>query len=127
MPMSIVRQDKNGLYIKTGGHVFRPGAVAGYDHAYDMTAAGIQAGDRIKVRHMGGTPLCRIQLASGEERAWHTEQMDRGDIIIPPGERADHDGGPSDPFGDRLASMGVQVMEVRRVARRPAGRGGQER
>lgn len=69
---SLVREDEQGLFIKTGGYQFRPGNVTGYDHAYRMDAGGLKPGDYVTARHIGGSPIARITLADGTNIHWHS-------------------------------------------------------
>lgn len=72
MALATVREDKDGIYINTGGYRFRPGGVRGYDHAYDMSDGGLTKGDKIKAAHIGGSPLCRIRLIDNTYY-WHSD------------------------------------------------------
>lgn len=78
--MTVVRRDAIGLFIRTGGAVFRPGAVLGYGHAYRMDDGGLVEGDRIAARHTGGTPLARLKLADGTITRWHAEYGRTGNL-----------------------------------------------
>lgn len=70
--MSVVRQDEKGIYVICDGSLARPGDVNGYSHAYDMSDGGLKKGDRIKARHIGGTPLVKVSAADGETyRYWY--------------------------------------------------------
>lgn len=69
--MTVVRKDADGLYVRAGGYIARPGPVTGYECAYDMSADGVRAGDTVKAAHMPGTPLTRLRLADGSVRVWH--------------------------------------------------------
>ena len=69
---SPVRSDDHGLFIITNGSRYRPGAVAGYDHAYRMDDGGLKVGDRVLVRNVPQTPLCKI--VHGETTLhWYSE------------------------------------------------------
>lgn len=69
--MSTIRKDKYGMYVKTGGYIFRPiltecgrgrlGAIGSEDKSK------IKAGDRVKARHIGGSGLGVV----GDE-TWHS-------------------------------------------------------
>jgi hypothetical protein len=71
--MSVIRMDEKGLFVIAGGYKARPGAVTGYDHAYDMSAGGLSPGDKVKARHVSQTPLIRITLPDGRKLHWHTD------------------------------------------------------
>lgn len=71
--MTLVREDAKGLYVRAGGYVARPGNVRGYDHAYRMDRALLQAGDRVKARHLAGSPITRLRLEGGVVLHWHHE------------------------------------------------------
>lgn len=71
--MSLIRQDDRGIYVQTGGYRFRPGDKNGYSHAYTMDDAGLQPGDRVKARHIGGSIIAKITLADGGVRHWSEE------------------------------------------------------
>jgi len=73
MGHSLVRSDENGLFIKTGGHKFRPGAITGYCHAYRMDDGNLKAGNKVKARHIGGTPLAKLTLEDGTVTRWSEE------------------------------------------------------
>ncbi len=55
--MSTVWQDEEGIYVRSGGYIARPGDVIGYSHAYRMDDDGLKKGDKVKTHHIGGTPL----------------------------------------------------------------------
>lgn len=69
-----VQNDEKGLYVRTGGYVFRPGATRSYSHAIRMDDAGLMAGDRVKARHKGGTPLAKLTLMDGTTTYWAEEE-----------------------------------------------------
>lgn len=66
-----VRKDDKGLYVIAGGYVARPGEVAGYAHAYDMSDGGLREGDRVKARHVSQTPLTEITPEDGKKLRWY--------------------------------------------------------
>ena len=68
--MSLVRKDESGLFVRTGGYVFRPGPINGYSHAFDMDDAGLSEGDQVKAKHRGGSTLANITLSDGTRRVW---------------------------------------------------------
>lgn len=84
MAQSLVRSDENGIYIKTGGHKFRPGAVNGYYHAYRMDDGNLKAGDKVKARHIGGSPLAKLTLADDTITRWAEEYSWTKDRIEAP-------------------------------------------
>lgn len=71
--MTRIRQDKTGLFIKTGGYIFRPGKIDGYAHAYDMSDTGVLFNTSIKAKHIGGSPLAKLELHDGSYRYWANE------------------------------------------------------
>lgn len=84
--MSVVHEDDEGIFIKTGGYVFRPGGIVGSAHAYRMDDGGLRKGDRVKARHKGGTTLAAITLDDGTKRIWASQyEHDR------PGRKCDQD------------------------------------
>lgn len=97
MPRSRVHEDSRGLYIKLNGGIYRPGDIPGLDHAYDMGALDLQAGDVVRTYHSvaPGQPVCRIKLESGNPDAptillvwaeeYAHEQLGRWDDGAPPG------------------------------------------
>lgn len=83
MAMSLVRKDVRGLFIRTGGYVFRPGAINGYQHAYRMDDGQLKDGDRVNARHIGGTPLARLRLDDGRITRWAEEGVLAKDSAAP--------------------------------------------
>lgn len=65
--MSVVRQDEHGLYIKTGGYLFRPqlswyAKQQGYGWTRRPTGTTTaSAGDKVKARHIAGTTTARVK------------------------------------------------------------------
>lgn len=53
MPLTTVKRDSHGLYIKTGGYVFRPGRNSEYDE-----------GDLVVARHMPQTQIASLKFAA---------------------------------------------------------------
>lgn len=68
--MTTVRSDERGLFIRAGGYVARPGNVAGHSHVYRMDAANLQAGDKVKARHLAGSPILKLTLQDGTVLHW---------------------------------------------------------
>lgn len=60
MRTSPVRKDGRGIYVINNGQKHRPGDVVGYSHAYRMDSAGLHAGDRVVVRNVSQSPLCKV-------------------------------------------------------------------
>lgn len=86
MANSRVWKDEHGIYIKTGGYVFRPGGIRGYDHAYDMDDGGLKEGDTVKAHHMSQTRTAKLVLADGTFRHWGNHDVDdpdRNENIVP--------------------------------------------
>lgn len=71
--MRVVREDEQGIYVKNNGQKHRPGRVRGYYHAFDMDDGGLKKGDRVGVRNINHSPLCRIRLKDGRTLYWHSE------------------------------------------------------
>lgn len=69
--MSVIREDEKGLFVIAGGYKARPGSVGGYSHAFRMDDAGLRKGDRVKARHVAGSPLICITLEHAKIY-WHT-------------------------------------------------------
>lgn len=84
MTTSPIRADALGPYVRTGGYVFRPGAIRGREHSVRMDDAGLVAGDRVKARHKGGTPLAKIVLADGTTTYWAEEATAAKDAVAAP-------------------------------------------
>lgn len=79
-----VQNDEKGLYVRTGGYIFRPGATRSYSHALRMDDAGLMAGDRVKARHKGGTPLAKLTLMDGTTTYWAEEETSFKDRVVVP-------------------------------------------
>lgn len=84
MANSLVRKDARGLFIRTGGYVFRPGAINGYQHAVRMDDGQLQDGDHVKASHVGGTPLAKLTLGDGSVTRWAEESVLAKDGAAPP-------------------------------------------
>lgn len=84
MKMSPIRADDRGPYVRIGGYVFRPGAIRSHSHVLRMDDAGLVAGDRVKVRHKGGTPLAKLVLENGTTTFWAEEAtLDKDSVTMP--------------------------------------------
>lgn len=70
---SLVREDEHGIFIRTGGYVFRPGAAGGFDAVRDMSTGGLKVGDHVKARHVASSEFCRIRLDDGRTLHWLEE------------------------------------------------------
>lgn len=81
--MSKVKEDSDGLFIQTGGHIFRPGDVNGYYHAYEMDDGGLKKGDDVKARHLGGSQMAKLKLDNGSVKYWTTVPLDHYSRIKP--------------------------------------------
>lgn len=68
----LVREDSEGVYINTGGYRFRPGNVGHYDAIFDMSDAGLKAGDRIKASHWAYSTLAKIHV-NNKVYYWHAD------------------------------------------------------
>jgi len=96
-----VKKDDEGLYVQIDGTRYRPGAVEGYDHRFDMREGGLTAGDRIYTTEKGhkgpetgfdnDDRIRKISTADGAVY-WHAEGEDRNRGL------RDH---PSDPVFTR--------------------------
>lgn len=73
MTTSPIHADARGPYVRTGGYIFRPGAIRSHSHVLRMDDAGLMAGDRVKARHKSGTPLAKIVLDDGTTTFWAEE------------------------------------------------------
>jgi hypothetical protein len=71
--MTKVRSDSEGLFVKAGGYIARPGPVLGESHAYRMDDGGLKEGDDVKARHTPGTQITVITLSDGKKTRWHHE------------------------------------------------------
>lgn len=71
--MTIVREDAEGLFVRAGGYIARPGPTVGTSHAMRMDDGGLKAGDNVKAAHVAGSQLTRIKLADGNTTFWHHE------------------------------------------------------
>lgn len=67
-----VRSDENGVFVRTGGHLFRPGSVSGLVRV-DMSDGGLRAGDEVRAGHVGGTTRCKVTTPTGADLHWHTD------------------------------------------------------
>lgn len=111
MPNAKVHEDEHGVFIRTGGYLFRPGGVRGYDHAYDMSDGGLKKGDTIKAAHIGGTQMARLRFEDGSKRYWTSLEPDdcnRRENIKPPTEEEKRQ---SEALLDRLFA-GVPKRQV---------------
>jgi hypothetical protein len=71
-----VRSDSHGLYIRTGGYVFRPQlAIYSYLMNPDVKAGTTRyhEGDAVKAYHMSQTPHAKVKDVSGpHSEIWHS-------------------------------------------------------
>lgn len=78
-----IHRDEKGLYIRSryfslgDTDHYRPGGVPGFDHAFDMSEAGLAEGDNPKATHVAGAPLVRIRLEDGRVLHWASESAHR--------------------------------------------------
>lgn len=89
--MTLVREDEKGLYVIAGGVTARPGAVNGYAHAYRMDDGGLNAGDKVTVRHIGGTEMVKLTLPDGKVTRWYSDGPSRDRGLIEPDPKAQWD------------------------------------
>lgn len=100
--MAKVWEDDEGLYIRTGGYVFRPGFVTGYGHALRMDDGGLRAGGTVKARHRGGTPTAKIGLEDGSIVFWHAEGEMRDSKLYEPSGDEIYDAGGRRQYYEEL-------------------------
>jgi hypothetical protein len=74
--MPKVKEDDQGIFIQTGGYIFRPGDINGCAHAYEMDDGGLRKGDDVKARHVAGSQLAKLKLADGSVRYWGNHPLD---------------------------------------------------
>ena len=65
--MRLVREDTQGLFVKTGGYTFQP-----------LLPTIIITGVKVPALHQGGTPVAKV----GDELWANTESMTEIDLII---------------------------------------------
>lgn len=75
--MAKVKQDDKGIFIQTGGYIFRPGPVPGYSHALRMDDGGLKVGDIVKAHHIAGDLIAKIKLNDGSVVYWYTLTVSR--------------------------------------------------
>ena len=82
-----IRQDKYGLYIRSGWYsvdktatAFRPGDFLGHSHAWNTTEAGLKEGDSPKTAYVNGTSFIRITLTDGTKTYWGSYDRTEGDF-----------------------------------------------
>ena len=89
--MTLIREDSEGLYLKSGGVTARPGSVNGYGHAYRMDDGGLIKGDKVTARHIGGTSMVKIKLPDGRITRWFSDEPERDRGLGPAPEGAEWD------------------------------------
>jgi hypothetical protein len=91
--MPKIREDAQGIYVKAGGYIARPGAVAGSEHAYRMSDCGLKADDQVSARHAfgGGSQLTVVILSDGTRTYWHHEGEERDRLLCEPNPDAIYD------------------------------------
>ena len=57
--MAIIREDKHGLYVKTGGYIIRPLFPNGYNHAYE-DGTEHSKGDKVRATHCTAGPIAKV-------------------------------------------------------------------
>ena len=64
MPKTKVKKDEHGLYVRTGGYIFRPYcSEIGYNHvAIDDGNTDFIEGQEVNARHIGGSILGTIKI-----------------------------------------------------------------
>ena len=80
--MTTVKRDEHGLYVRAGGHVFRPQRTAhslthpdsvgmGGPPYYKRHQTELREGDPVRARHVGGTSMGRLTLPiTGHTELW---------------------------------------------------------
>lgn len=83
----IIREDKHGLYIRSGWYMadksakaFRPGDFSGHSHAWNTTDAGLKKGDKPKTSYVNGTSFIRIKMPDGSKVYWGSYGRTEGDF-----------------------------------------------
>ncbi len=83
----IIREDKHGLYIRSGWYMadksakaFRPGDFSGHSHAWNTTEAGLKKGDKPKTSYVNGTSFIRIKMPDGSKVYWGSYGRTEGDF-----------------------------------------------
>lgn len=67
-----VRSDKYGLYLKAGGHIFRPDFPTGYKHL-EKDVGNISENERVQANHRGGTSLATVKnKETGANETWYS-------------------------------------------------------
>ena len=72
---SVVRGDEHGVFVWANGSKYRPGEVSGYAHVYRMDDAGLKVGDKVKVRNVPCTQLCKVTTVDGVELRWSSTKV----------------------------------------------------
>lgn len=72
MAICKVGSDKYGLYIRAGGHIFRPDFPTGYKHL-EKEVGTIAKGEKVQANHRGGTSLATVKnKETGAEETWYS-------------------------------------------------------
>lgn len=67
-----VRKDKYGLYLKAGGHIFRPDFPVGYKHL-EKEVGNLSEDDKVSANHRRGTCLATVKNKEmGVEETWYS-------------------------------------------------------
>lgn len=80
--MTRIKRDKHGLYVRAGGHVFRPQRTActlthpdsigmGGPPYYKRDQTELQENEKVRARHVGGTTMGRLTVPdTGHTELW---------------------------------------------------------
>lgn len=72
MAKSKVHKDRHGIFIRVGGHIFRPDFPVGYKHN-EQSCGSVKEGDKVNARHIGGTSLASLKNPeTGAEEHWYS-------------------------------------------------------
>lgn len=67
-----VYKDKHSLYIRAGGHIFRPDFPVDYRHR-GFKVGEIKESDKVNANHLRGTVLASVKVVGGETaETWYS-------------------------------------------------------
>lgn len=79
MARSKIRKDVHGLFVVSGGCIFRPDYPKGYKHL-ESESGNLQEGELVNANHRGGTPLCTIKrIGETSSATWFSH----GEAYVP--------------------------------------------
>lgn len=73
MSNPIVRSDDDGLFVRTNGQIYRPGAVGFNSIRLRMDAGDAAPGEPLRARPVDGTELLKVKLRDGTTTYWHVD------------------------------------------------------